>query len=95
MRKYTADSGEIKRSEIEYNLNGIKDSLINVDITFTWAFDESIHDRYITTDTGWKIIPGRGLDIFQRFDRGALSLEQISQEARFCKPFEVTYIRIQ
>lgn len=88
-------SGEIKRSEIEYNLNGIKDSLVNVDITFTWEFDESIHDRSITTDTGWKIIPGRGLDIFQRFDRGALSLEQISQEARFCKPFEVTYIRIK
>ena len=87
-------SGDIKRSEIEYNLNEIKESLINVDITFTWSFDESIHDRYVTTDTGWKIILGRGLDIFQRFDRGALSLEQISQEARFCKPFEVTYILI-
>ena len=37
-------------------------------IVFTYEFDESGHDRSIVTDTGWRVILGRGLDIYQPFD---------------------------
>ena len=68
---------------------------MNVDINLTYDINSNtnIHARSITTDTGWKISLDRGLDIFQRFDSGIFSLESASQEARFCKAFEITYIK--
>jgi ATP-dependent Lon protease len=86
-------SGEIKMTEIEPKLRDIMDELINVDIKFTYEFDESIHDRYISTDTGWRILPGRGLDIFQPWERGFLAFENYSPEARLTRAFEVNYIK--
>ena len=47
----------------------------------------------IVTDTGWKIIIDRGLDIFQKYESGPFSLEQALQEARLTRGVEVTYIR--
>jgi hypothetical protein len=66
---------ESRRLElIEPNLRELADQLLNVDINFTYEFDESIHDRHIKTDTGWNIVSGRGLDIFRRWDRGFISV---------------------
>ena len=89
------DSGEFNRAEIEENFRLIQDDLQKVDIDFTYEFDQtgSIHARSITTDTGWKIILDRGLDIFQRSEGGWLSLAGVDQRARYCKAFEVTYVR--
>jgi ATP-dependent Lon protease len=45
-------------------------------------------------DNGWKIILGRGLDLFQQYDyKDTFSLPNNIQEERLCKAFEVTYIR--
>jgi ATP-dependent Lon protease len=64
-----------------------------IDFDFEVRDDTSLHARYITTDTGWKITLDRGLDIFQPFDRrDALNLQNINQEARRCRAFEVTYL---
>jgi len=89
------DSGDFSRSEIEENLQLIQADLMKVDITFTYEFDDtrSLHARSITTDTGWKISLDRGLDIYQRFEGGLLSLAGMDQRARFCKAFEVTYLK--
>lgn len=89
------DYGEFNRTEIVESLRYIQDDLRKVDIDFTYEFDEShsIHARSITTDTGWKIILDRGLDIFQRFEGGLLSLAGFDQRARYCKAFEITYVR--
>jgi len=89
------DSGEFSRAEIDENLSLIQADLMKVDITFTYEFDDSrsLHARSITTDTGWKISLDRGLDIYQRFEGGLLSLAGMDQRARFCKAFEVTYLR--
>ncbi len=89
------DSGEFSRSEIEDSFRLIQDDLQKVDIDFTYEFDTtgSLHARSITTDTGWKIIIDRGLDIFQRSEGGWLSLSSIDQRARYCKAFEITYVR--
>lgn len=90
------DNGETSSAELEQHFNQLQDSLLNVDINFTYdiASKKHVHARSITTDTGWKISLDRGLDIFQRFDTGIFSIESASQEARFTKAFEITYIRV-
>jgi ATP-dependent Lon protease len=93
----TTDFGDFNRFEIEDNLRKIQDDLMKVDIIFTYEFDTSrtLHARSISTDTGWKISLDRGLDIFQRFESGLLAFAGIDQRARYCKAFEVTYLREQ
>lgn len=88
------DSGEFSRMEIDESLRYVQDDVRKVDIDFTYEFDEthSLHARSITTDTGWKISLDRGLDIFQRFEGGLLSLAGMDQRARYCKAFEVTVL---
>lgn len=67
----------------------IQDSLADTGIVFTYEFKD-FHDRKILTDTGWEIILGRGLDIFER--RSGYTIEDYVQERRRCKDFNVTYI---
>ena len=68
-----------------------------VGIKFTWEFDASntIHARHIVTDTGWKILLDRGLDIFQHYEMNdAFAMSNRLQKYRQCKAFEVTYLRV-
>ncbi|MCS3632314.1 ATP-dependent Lon protease [Salinibacter ruber] len=82
------------QEEQEEYLESLKDSLrgspINFDYEITW---DSFHARSIKTDTGWKISLDRGLDIFQAKSENRFDLGRVNQEARRCKPFEVTYLR--
>jgi len=80
----------------EENLNQIAESFTGSRIAFTWEFDHSpnFHARNIVTDTGWKITIDRGLDIFQRYETGAFSLEQAIQEARLTRGAEITYLKV-
>ena len=78
------------------NLNEIQQSCATVGIHFTWEFDTSgtIHARHLVTDTGWKILLDRGLDIFQQYEMSnALNFSNRLQEYRSCKQFEITYLR--
>jgi len=82
--------------EQEGLLEQVVDSLSGTAINFTYeiADDKSLHARYITTDTGWKITLDRGLGIFQSFDRkDAFSIEGTVQEARRCRAFELTNLK--
>ncbi|MCI1642213.1 MAG: BREX system Lon protease-like protein BrxL [Actinomyces sp.] len=56
------------------------------------AKDPGGHDRWIRTDTGWRINLGRGLDIFQKSDGGWFDLATSRQEFRQVRAFGVTYI---
>lgn len=79
------------------SLQKIADACSGVGIQFSWAYDTSgtKHDRDITTDTGWKIVLGRGLDVFQRFElNDAFSFANRLQQHRQCKEFSVTFVRI-
>jgi ATP-dependent Lon protease len=60
-------------------------------IFFTYEFDENIHDRSILLDNGWKIVLGRGLDIFQKTG-GWFDIAEYDQNKRQCKACEVTYV---
>ncbi len=70
----------------------ISDTLEPLGIFFTYSFDENIHDRYIQPNNGWKIVLGRGLDIFQKTN-GRYDMAEIHQEQRQCKACEITYVR--
>ena len=76
-------------------LKQVTSSSNDLGIRFTFEFDEPriIHDRSISTDTGWKILLGRGLDIFQGLFDDPFNLAHKRQELRKVKQFGVTYIR--
>ena len=76
-------------------MNQVVKNFAGSKIAFTWDIDSSpnFHARSIVTDTGWKISIDRGLDLFQRFEGGPLSLEQGSQEARLTLGAEISYLR--
>ncbi|HEY4196504.1 MAG TPA: MIT C-terminal domain-containing protein, partial [Mucilaginibacter sp.] len=69
------------------------DSLEESGIYLTYEFDSSLHDRSIVTDTGWKVVLGRGLDIFQK-SRGRFDISEFDQEKRLCKACEITYLKV-
>lgn len=87
---------EGKQEESEERLEQLKDSFDGSGIEFNYEFDQSMnfHARSIETDTDWKIILDRGLDIFQPYDfRNPFNLANNIQEERLSKGFEVTYIK--
>jgi ATP-dependent Lon protease len=80
----------------EENLNQMVKSFTGSCVTFSWEYDRNpnFHARSITTDTGWKITIDRGLDIFQKYESGAFSLEQAIQEARLTRGADISYIKL-
>ncbi|MBM6706188.1 BREX system Lon protease-like protein BrxL [Bifidobacterium pullorum subsp. saeculare] len=74
-------------------LNTLQTVFGQLGIVFTYEFDESGHDRSIVSDTGWRIILGRGLDIYQPFDGNWLNPLTRQQRLRRVKAFEVTYVK--
>lgn len=70
----------------------ISDSLEPLGIFFTWEFNPLIHDRFIDLNNGWKILLGRGLDIFQKTN-GRYDIAEYYQENRFCKDCEITILK--
>ncbi|WP_461165708.1 BREX system Lon protease-like protein BrxL [Tsukamurella serpentis] len=70
--------------------NAVADGGVILDVEFR----TDIHDRQITTDTGWRILLGRGLDIFQPFSgSGRYDLRYRFQEYRRTRSTTVTYVK--
>ena len=67
-------------------------SLESMGINFTYEFDEYIHDGSIEMDNGWKIVLGRGLDIYQKTG-GYTDITDYIQERRLCKACEITFVK--
>lgn len=88
------DDGNIqKQREL---LESITEACTGSGVDFTWVFDGSgtAHSRNIVTNTGWKIVLDRGLDIFQApMRREGFTLGDRLQEHRMLKNFYVTYVR--
>ncbi|MFW5695792.1 MAG: BREX system Lon protease-like protein BrxL, partial [Alkalispirochaeta sp.] len=83
----TGSAGDFDDSQKDL-LDQVRESFFGtgVDFSYTISDERSLHARYITTDTGWKITLDRGLDIFQPFDRkNAFNLQNTIQEARRCR----------
>ncbi|SFJ03626.1 Nucleotidyl transferase AbiEii toxin, Type IV TA system [Kaistella treverensis] len=73
------------------SFNEIKDSLAEINIDFEVDFKVSAHDRYITCNNGWRIILGRGLDIWQK-SNGRYDIAELLQEKRKCREFDMVVI---
>ena len=88
---------DFKESQQEENFQKMQETCEAAGLRFSWEFDETgtIHARHIVTDTGWKILLDRGLDIFQHYEMNdAFALANRLQQYRSCKAFEATYIKV-
>lgn len=81
---------EGKLPELIDKLDDIQDDLATFGIDFNYRF-RYFHDRFITTDDGWKIQMGRGLDIYEKYS--AFSIASARQDRRKCKEFSLSYVR--
>jgi ATP-dependent Lon protease len=89
------DEGNISRQR--ELLESITTACTGTGVEFSWAFDTSgtAHARDIITDTGWKMVLDRGLDIFQApVKTDGFSLGDRLQEHRMLKNFYVTYVTL-
>ena len=68
------------------------DSVSSLGIDLSYEFSDVLHDRSIEMNNGWKIILGRGLDIWQK-TTGRYDIAEYYQEKRLCKEFEITVIK--
>ena len=83
---------------VDAQLNGLDElasTFSRLGVNLTYEFRDTLHDRSITSDTGWEILPGRGLDIFQKFvDGDWLNPLLRHQQLRRVKECKVTYRRV-
>lgn len=86
------DRGEYAQQHL-LMLKDIQDSAATAGIQFAVNWDETIHDRSIRTEHGWKLLLGRGLDIFQKGSGSQFDLGSRRQEFRQVFAFGITYIR--
>ena len=87
---------DLKPEAQEGYFSQIQESCRSEGIEFLWEYHsaKSMHDRYIETDTGWRIALGRGLDIYQSCDlKSAFSFTAWMPSQRSCKPFTVSYMK--
>ena len=93
LKVVTWNDPEEMMEESKRNLEEIASSVFNSGIIMTYEFNSSVHDRSIVANNGWKIILGRGLDIFQKVE-GRLNIADLFQEKRQCKDCEITYLMV-
>jgi ATP-dependent Lon protease len=91
-----ATAGDSPEQEVELSakLDELQGSLLKDHIRFTYTLERGLHDRYIEADSGWRMILGRGLDIYQK-PEGRFSLGFIDQTRRRCKATTLTFTRLK
>jgi len=88
----TYNDSEYNIQESSDNLNEIAESVFDMGIKMTFEMKPNLHDRFIQSDNGWKVILGRGLDMFQKSE-GRFSMADLRQDKRRCKACEITYLK--
>ena len=76
-----------------HNGNEIAESVFDLGIKMSFEFNPNQHDRFIQADNGWKIVLGRGLDIFLK-PEGKFNVADLYQEKRKCRATEITYLKL-
>src|SRR3546814_9407736 len=77
----TSDGPEKVQKQLEFLLR-VKQGATAAGITLDVEFSDTIHDRSIRANSGWRINLGRGLDIFQFVSRDAFDIAAKIQEYR-------------
>jgi len=88
----TGSESDGEEVELSVKFDELQNSLAASNVKFTYSFDRSLHDRWIETDTGWRINLGRGLDIFQK-PEGRFTLGFVDQASRRCRATTITFVR--
>ena len=88
----TYNDSEFTIQESNDNLEEIAESVFDMGIKMNFEMQANLHDRFIQSDNGWKIILGRGLDIYQKAE-GRFSISDLRQDKRRCKACEITYLK--
>lgn len=78
--------------DIERKLKELAKQVKDHGVDFAFEFDKDIHDREIVLDNGWRIYPGRGLDIFEK-PESRYGLSVLDQKKRECKETKIIYRR--
>ena len=81
-------------NESTENFDEITETVFDMGIKLTYEFNPNTHDRFIQSDNGWKIILGRGLDVYQK-PEGRFNIAGLRQDKRQCKTCEITYVKVQ
>ena len=85
----TNDDDRMSDKDRENNFQELEEAAKTAGIIFTWEYRSGLHDREIMVDTGWEILLGRGLDIYQKFSQ--ISLEAGDQSQRRTRAFTISY----
>ena len=88
--KLVTNEEEEKIPDLIDKLDDIKDDLASYGIEFEYKLRD-FHDRCIKTDTGWTIMLGRGLDMFEKYNTYCIASSR--QDMRKCKEFMVTFMK--
>lgn len=83
---------EYQRRQLQM-LNQIVNGAAQQGVKVNVERDPGGHDRWIRTDTGWRINLGRGLDVFQKAEGSWFDFGSSRQEFRQVRAFGITYIR--
>ena len=81
------------KQEGEDRLQSLQDNLSTIGVSFNFKIDDTIHDRYILIDDNWKIVLGRGLDIWNKTN-GYFDIAEANQLYRSCKAFSMTVVGV-
>ena len=77
-------------------LKSIKDASDSVGVRLAVKLDDTIHDRRIETDHGWRIDLGKGLDVWQRPSDNPFDFGRNRQEFRLVgSSFTVHYVKTE
>ena len=88
----TAADSKNEKIELSKQFDELKQNLENDNIIFSYSLGKNMHDRWILSDTGWKIILSRGLDFIHKPD-AKLSIGAADQTKRACKATTITFIK--
>jgi len=89
----TQSEDETQEGEQRKKFGELQNNLVKHRIKFTFEFNAKIYDRSIESDNGWRIVVGRGLDIFQKPETW-YGLGEFDQKKRKCRETEIDFIKV-
>lgn len=97
-----SDRGDETNNRLTEELQKLSDTIADMETTdmeVKFEFDDTMHDRTIRTNTGWRIDMGRGLHIYQdinpdRENPNRFQMGTFDMALRPCKATTITYTKI-
>lgn len=80
--------------KVQDGLEQLKAALEEVGVDFEYTFSDTIHARYIETDTGWNISLDRGLHIYQPVAKNYYLMGYYELALRPCKETKIIYTKV-